>query len=105
VTTSCDLAMPGAVVKAEITLTVFDGLESDKHPQATPVKARKRFSIISRQEFAYCLCRHLSSTATSQGKAPSVVRGWWFALWFAGFFHLLRANLQICQRTKMSSGK
>jgi len=102
---SCDLAMAGAGAKAENTLTVFDGLESDKHPQATPVKAREKISIMIRQEFAFCLCRHLSITATSQGEAPSVVRGWWFALWFAGFFHLLRANLQICQRTRMSSGR
>lgn len=49
----CDLAIYGAAGKGEITLTVFDGLDSDKQPQATPPQGREQISIISRQEFAH----------------------------------------------------
>lgn len=51
-TANCDLATPGAAGKVEIYLTGFDGLDSDKLPQDTPPQARKKISIISRQEFA-----------------------------------------------------
>lgn len=52
-TANCDLAIPGAAGKVEITLTVFDGLDNDKHPQATPPQGREQISIISRLEFAH----------------------------------------------------